>query len=191
MALCMLGGITPAQAQYVASTKGDVNLRASASTTAAKVGTLAKEDLIPCLEFLDGWYKVEYNGKPAYVSESVTRTWDTMIPAEIYNKNLTSNMAKDKIRFQGDITIEPVDKDHVLITENWMRENLPAETVCYLADVNEGVITATHSGMWIDADIPVATIKEEFSALEKPLPVGFDEFNNTIFFNGSEFSEFE
>lgn len=50
----MLGGITPAQAQYVASTKGDVNLRASASTTAAKVGTLAKEDLIPCLEFLDG-----------------------------------------------------------------------------------------------------------------------------------------
>lgn len=58
MALCMLGGITPAQAQYVASTKGDVNLRASASTTAAKVGTLAKTDLIPCLEFLDGWYKV-------------------------------------------------------------------------------------------------------------------------------------
>lgn len=179
-------------AQYVASVKGNVNLRASASTSAAKVGTLAKGDLRPCLEELDGWYKIEFEGKPAYVSQSVTRTWDETIPTEIYKKGLTSNEPKDKIRFQGDLTIEPIDKSHVLITENWMRTNLPAETIYYLGEVKDGKILATYGGVsYVETDTPIATIKEELGKLDNPLPLGFDEFNMTIFFNGVEYSEFE
>lgn len=182
-----------AQSQYVVSSgKGSVNLRTAPSTTAAKAGTLTKSDLFPLVEALDGWYKISYNGKDAYVSQSVSTTCDAAIPEEMYNKSLGSNGPLDKIRFQGDITIERVDKTHALITVNWMRVNLPAETQYFLADVKEGQITATHGGVsYVEASSPVASIKNELSELEKPIPVGFEEFNNTIIFNGAEYSEFE
>ncbi len=58
-----------AQSLYVSSMKGNVNLRTAPSTTSAKAGTLKSTDLLPCIEELDDWYKVSYNGKEAYVSK--------------------------------------------------------------------------------------------------------------------------
>lgn len=181
-----------AQDQYVTSMKGNVNLRTAPSTTSAKAGTLSGDELLPMVEELDGWYKVDLNGKTAYVSQSVATVCDAVVPEEMYNKNLSSNGPLDKIRFQGDIIIEPIDKTHVLITVNWMRVNLPAETQYFLADVKDGRIIATHSGVsYVDASSPVADIRNELFDLEKPVRMGFDEFNNTIYFDGAEYSEFE
>lgn len=181
-----------AQSQYVMSTKGDVNLRTAPSTTAAKAGTLTKADLLPCLEELDGWYKVELNGKEAYVSQSVSSVCDAVVPEEMFGKDLEANAPLDKIRFSGSICIEPVDKNHVLVTTNWMRVNLPAETCSCLAEVNDGRIVATHGGgTWIDASSGLAAIMDEVSPLEKGIPVGFDEFNGTIYFDGGEYSEYQ
>lgn len=181
-----------AQDLYVSSMKGNVNLRTAPSTTSAKSGTLSKGELLPLVEELDGWYKVDCNGKTAYVSQSVATMCDAVIPEEMYNKNLTSNEPLDKIRFQGDIFIEPVDKTHVLITVNWMRVNLPAETQYYLADVKDGKIVATHSGVsYVEASSSLSDIESELSVLGKPVRMGFDEFSNTIFFDGAEYSEFQ
>ena len=181
-----------AQSLYVSSMKGNVNLRTAPSTTSAKAGTLKSTDLLPCIEELDDWYKVSYNGKEAYVSKSVTTTCDAIIPEGMYNKDIQSNGALDKIRFQGSIYIEPVGKTHALITVTWMRVNLPAETQYYLADVKDGKIVATYSGVsYVDSSTPVSDIKDQLSQLDTPIPVGFGEFNNTIYFDGAEYSEFE
>lgn len=181
-----------AQDQYVSSMKGNVNLRTSPSVSASKAGTLAKSDLLPLQEELDGWYKVDFNGKTAYVSQSVATVCDAVVPQEMYGKSLSSNAPLDKIRFQGDILIEPVDKAHVLITVNWMRVNLPAETQYFLAEVSNGKITATHSGVaYVEASSPVDSIKEELFQLDNPIRVGFDEFNGTIYFDGAQYSEYE
>lgn len=94
-----------AQSLYVSSMKGNVNLRTAPSTISAKAGTLKSTDLLPCIEELDDWYKVSYNGKEAYVSKSVTTTCDAIIPESMYNKDIQSNGALDKIRFQGSIYI--------------------------------------------------------------------------------------
>lgn len=181
-----------AQDQYVTSMKGKVNLRTAPSTTAAKAGSLSGGELLPLVEELDGWYKVDCNGKAAFVSQSVAATCDAVIPVEMYNKNLDSNGPLDKIRFQGDILIEPVDKTHVLVTVNWMRVNLPAETRYFLAEVTDGKIVATRGGMsYVEASSPLSEIEGELPVLEKPVRMGFDEFSNTIFFDGAEYSEFQ
>lgn len=181
-----------AQSLYVSSMKGNVNLRTAPSTTAAKAGTLSKAELLPCLEELDGWYKVDINGKEAYVSQSVATTCDAVIPKEMFKKTLTSNEPLDKIRFQGSINIEPVGPAHALINVNWMRMNLPAEDTYYLAEIKDGRIVATHEGVtYVDSSEPLSEIKEKLSQLDSPIPVGFDEFNNTIFFKETEYSEFE
>lgn len=192
MALAACAFCVSAQDQYVLSSNGNVNLRVSPTTSAAKAGTLSRFSPVPLVEELDGWYKVEAEGKTAYVSQSVTNVCDALVPKEIYGKNLTSTDALDKIRFQGDITIEAVDNSHALITVNWMRLNLPAETEYFLADVKEGRITATHSGIsYVDCSSSPSSIREELFELDHPLPVGFDEFNTTVYFNGGSYSEFE
>ncbi len=181
-----------AQSQYVSPMKGNVNLRTEPSTTAAKAGTLSKAELLPLLEELDGWYKMDINGKEAYVSQSVTTTYDAVIPKEMFRKNLTSNEPLDKIRFKGSINIEHVDPAHALINVNWMRVNLPAEDSFYLAEIKDGMIVATYGGAtYVESSEPLSEIKEKLSLLDSPIPVGFNEFNNTIFFKGSEYSEFE
>ena len=181
-----------AQSQYVLPIDGNVNLRTAASKTAAKAGTLTASDLLPCLEELDGWYKVNYDGKDAFVSMSVARTCDAIVPEEIFGKDLGSAKAWDKTRHQGLIKITRIDQDHAFIQMEWMRVNLPAESYSYIATVKDGKITATHSsGVWVDPDRPLNEILNDLYPLEKQIPVGFDEFNNTIFFNGAEFSEYE
>lgn len=181
-----------AQSLYVTPMKGNVNLRTAPSTAAAKAGTMTRSDMLPLVEELEGWYKVDHNGQTVYVSQSVSTTCSAEIPEEMYGKDFTSNGPLDEIRFQGFLTIKPVDKDHVLITVNWMRINLPAEMLYFLADVKDGKIVATHGGAsYVEADSPVATMKEELGELEKPIPVGFGEFNNTIYFDGAEYSEYE
>ena len=181
-----------AQTMYVTPIKGNANLRTAPSASAAKAGTLSKVDLLPCIGELDGWYKVDFNGKEVYVSQSVATTCDAVIPQEMYNKDLSSNGSLDKVRFQGSITISPVGSANALITVTWMRVNLPAEDTYYLADVKDGRIIATYGGAtYVDSDTPLAQLKKELNFLDKPIPVGFDEFNNTICFNGAEYSEFE
>ena len=181
-----------AQTSYVTSAKGNVNLRTAPSKTAAKAGTLKATDMLPCLDMLDDWYKVDLNGKEVYVASSVATVCDAVIPSEIFKKDLTSNSPLDKIRFQGSICIEPVDNGHVLITVNWMRVNLPAEATYYLADLKDGTITATHKGgMWVDPDSSIADITKEMSPLANPVRVGFDEFNTTIYFDGASYSEYQ
>lgn len=181
-----------AQSLYVTPMKGNVNLRTAPSTTAAKAGTMTRSDMLPLVEELEGWYKVDHNGQTVYVSQSVSTTCSAEIPEEMYGKNLTSNGPLDKIRFQGDITIEPIDKNHVRIMVGWMRINMPAEMLYFLAEVKDRKIVATHGGAsCIEAGSPIDTMKEELYELEKPIPVGFDEFNNTIYFNGAEYSEYE
>lgn len=181
-----------AQSLYVLSSNGNVNLRTAPSKSAAKAGTLTYGELAACVEELDGWYKISYNGKDAYVSNEVSTTCDAFIPQEMYKQDIKSSRALDKIRFQGSLRIDPIDKTHVMITTEWMRVNLPAETTCYLAEVKDGMITATHAaGTWVDCDSPISAIMEEMFPLDKTIPVGFDEFNNTIYFNGGEYSEFE
>lgn len=181
-----------AQSLYVTPMKGNVNLRTAPSTTAAKAGMMTRSDMLPLVEELEGWYKVDHNGQTVYVSQSVSTTCSAEIPEEMYGKDFTSNGPLDEIRFQGFLIIEPVDKGHVLITVNWMRLNTAAEMQYFLADVKDGKIIATHGGASCpDADSPIATIKEALDELEKPIPVGFDEFNNTIYFDGAEYSEYE
>jgi len=194
-AVCVLAAVVgaAAQSQYVSSMKGNVNLRTAPSTSAAKAGTMTAADLLPCLEELDGWYKVDFNGKPVFVSQSVATTCDAVVPEEMFGKDLTSSRPWDKIRHQGSIRIDKIDSNHVFIHMDWMRVNLPAESWSYLATLKDGRIIATHSsGMWVDSeDRPLKDILEEVSPLDKPVPVGYGEFNNTIYFNGAEFSEFE
>ena len=189
-----------AQSQYVSSTKGNVNLRTSPSTTAPKAGTLAAADLATLIEEVeapngnwdDGWYKVDVNGTQAYVSRKVATTVEATIPKEMYNKMIDSNEGADKIRFQGYIEIVPVDKAHAIININWMRVNLPAEEYCYIADIKDGKIIATHRKYGSsDASEGLSAIMEAATKLDKPIPVGFSEFNNTLLFNGIEYSEFE
>lgn len=181
-----------AQDMYVTSAKGNVNLRTAPSTSAPKCGSLTTAELLPVEEEVDGWFKVSLNGKTAYVSNTVAATYDAVIPKEVYNVTLTSNGARDRIRFQGSLEIAPVDRTHVLVTVNWMRLNLPAETVYYLADVREGRITATYSGTgYVEPTASLSSIKAEMSELSTPIPLGYSEFNNGVYFDGAEFSEFE
>ena len=185
-----------AQSQYVFTSKPSVNLRQTPSTTGAKAGSLTKGQLIPLVEqdWESGWNKVLFNGKDAYVSQSVSDVCDAAIPQEMFGKTLDSNAPANKVRFQGSITINPVGKRNAVIEVTWMRMNLPAETYNYLADVNtDGTVVATHQLMtsWVDTDQPLETIMEDADKLDSVIPVGFGEFNNTLYFNGWVFSEFE
>lgn len=192
MAALLASSACMAQTLYVHSNDGNVNLRTAPSKTAAKAGTLAKAALLPCVEELDGWYRVINDGKEAYVSQEVASTCDAIIPEEMFGKEISSSEPLDRIRFQGSLLIEPIDAAHALITTTWMRENLPAETSCFVADRKDGTLVATHAaGTWVDATSPLADIMEEMSTLDTPVPVGFDEFGNTIYFDGAVYSEYE
>lgn len=79
-----------------------------------------------------------------------------------------------------------------MIHTDWMRVNLPAESQSYVAELKDGKITAKYScAKYVDEGKPLKEILNEMEKLEKPIPMGFDEFNNTLYFNGGEFSEFE
>lgn len=126
------------------------------------------------------------------MSRKVATTVDAVIPEGMYNKSLDSNYGADKIRHQGSIEIVPVDKTHALINITWMRVNLPAESYCYIADIKDGRIIATHQKYgYGDASEGLAALMEEAGELDKPMPVGFSEFNSTLIFDGIEYSEFE
>lgn len=182
-----------AQTSYVSSMKGKVNVHSLPTTTATKVGTLTESDLMPCLDEIDGWYKIDFNGKVAYVSQSVASTCDAEIPAEMFGKDITSTGPWDKIRHQGTIRIDKIDGTHAAIHMEWMRVNLPAESYTYIAEIKDGKVVAKYSsGIYIDTDRPLKEIMEEMGEpLDKPIPVGYDEFNSTLYFNGAEFSEFD
>ncbi len=181
-----------AQEQYVYSTKGNVNIRTAASASAAKGGTLKKGEMFPLMEATNGWYKINVNGKPMYISQSVATICDAVIPTEMFNKSIDSNKGADKIRFQGSIEISPIDKTHALINITWMRVNLPAESYCYIANVKGGRIIATHRRFeWGDASEGLKSLMENADKLDTPKPVGFDEWNNTLIFDGILYSEFE
>lgn len=189
-----------AQDRYVASSKGNVNLRTAPSTTASKAGILSPSDLLPLIEEVDaasgnwdeGWYKVDANGKVAYVSRKVADTCDASVPEGLYKRSLTSNRGLDKIRFQGSMEILPYDKTHALINITWMRMNLPAEDYCYIADVKDGKIVATHQKYgYSDESEALADILEAAQALDHPMPVGFNEFNEALIFDGIEYTEDE
>lgn len=85
----LLVGLYAIQAQslYVSSMKGNVNVRTAPSTAAAKIGTLAATVLVPCIEELDGWYKIEFNGKEGYVAQAVATTCEANIPLEMFGKS--------------------------------------------------------------------------------------------------------
>lgn len=182
-----------AQSLYVSSMKGSVNVRSAASTAAPKIGTLSKDDLIPCLEELDGWYKVDLNGKVGFVSQSVASTCDAVIPDEMFGKDIESSEPWDKIRHQGTIRLDKIDQNHVAIHMDWMRVNLPAESTTYIAEIRDGKVVATHcAATWVDTERPIKAILEDMGQpLEKPIPIGFNEFGNTIYFNGAVFSEYD
>jgi uncharacterized protein YgiM (DUF1202 family) len=189
----MLIGINVASAQsmYVTPMKGNVNVRTAPATSAAKAGTLTESDLMPLLDEADGWYKIDFNGKEAYVSQSVASICEAIVPSEIFGKDLASSEPWDKIRHQGTIRIDKIDKDHAFIYMEWMRVNLPAESYSYMAELKDGKVLATYGcGIYIDSDRPLNEILEEMSKLDKTIPVGYDEFNNTLYFNGAVFSEY-
>lgn len=176
---------------YVSSMKGNVNVRTTPSTTAPKAGSISPSDLVPCIEELNGWYKIDFNGKEAYVSQSVASTCDAVIPDEMFGKDIESSEPWDTIRHQGIISLTKYDNNYVLISMEWMRVNLPAESLNYLATLKDGKVVATHLISYADASTPFSEIMEGASALDKPIPVGYGEFNNSIYFNGAEFSEFD
>lgn len=181
---------------YVTSTtNGNVNLRTSPSKNAPKAGTMAASDLLPCLEEIgdydNGWYKVDYNGKPAYVSNTVSTTVNAVIPEEMFGKSLESTMPWDKIRHKGFIELTKIDNGHAIIGMDWMRVNLPAESIYYLATIKDGKVVATHQIEYTESSTPVSEIMKNASALDKPIPVGYDEFQNSLYFDGLEFSEFD
>lgn len=176
---------------YVSSMKGNVNVRTAPSMTAPKVGSISPADLVPCIDELDGWYKIDFNGKEAYVSQSVASTCDAVIPDEMFGKDIESSEPWDKVRHHGMISLTKYDNSHVLISMEWMRVNLPAESLNYLATLKDGKVVATHLISYADASTPFSEIMESASVLDKPIPVGYGEFNNSIYFNGAEFSEFD
>lgn len=185
-----------AQAMYVASTKGNVNLRSAPSTTAAKVGQMTEADLLPYIDMVgdgeNGWYKVDNNGKEAYVSVSVSTTVDAEIPDEMFGKSIDSDKPWDKIRHQGSIQISKIDDNHAIISMDWMRVNLPAESYYYLASLKDGKVVATHQILgYADKDTPMAEIMENADDLDKPIPVGFEEFNCSLIFEGLTFSMYD
>lgn len=180
-----------ASAELVGTNRNSVNLRSKPSTTAPVAGKLEKTTLLPCTGALDGWYEVEVDGKKAYVSESVAFVCDDIVPEEMLGKSLDSTGPVDKIRFQGSIDFNKLNNKYVLITVTWMRTNLPADTWNYLAEYVDGHLTATHRmPVYVDTDQSIDQIIAEGDKLDTPLPVGYDEFNNTIYFMGT-FSEFE
>lgn len=192
LAITLACACSNAQSLYVLSLKGNVNLRTAPSTSAPKAGTLKSDELLPWLDESDGWYKVDYNGKEAYVAQSVSAICEAVIPDGIYKKDLSSTRPLDKIRHSGTIRIDPIDNSHVLISVCWMRINLPAEMSSYLASVKDGKIVATHAaGTYIDPEAPLSDIQNEVFPLDKPIPLGFEEFNNTIYFDGAQYSEYE
>ena len=182
-----------AQSTYVTSMKGNVNVRTAPSTTAQKAGSLSTSDLVPCIEELDGWYKIDFNGKDAYVAQSVATTCDAVIPDEMFGKDIESSEPWDKIHHQGTIRLDKIDQKHAAIHMEWMRVNLPAESSTYMSEIRDGKVVATHCvSTWIDTDRPVKEILEDMGEpLEKTIPVGFNEFDNTIYFNGAVFSEYD
>ena len=182
-----------AQSMYATSMEGNVNVRSLPTTSATKVGTLTESDLMPVLDEFDGWYKIDFNGEDAYVSQSVATTCDAEIPAGMFGKDITSSEPWDKIRHQGTIHLNKIDDRHAVIHMDWMRVNLPAESYTYVAEIKDGRVVATHgSGTYVDTERPLKEILEEMGdPLEKPIPVGYGEFNNTIYFNGAVFSEYE
>lgn len=183
-----------AQSTYVSSMKGNVNVRTTPSTTAQKVGSLSTSDLVPCIEELDGWYKIDFYGKPAYVSQSVVSTCDAVIPEEMFGKDIESSEPLDKVRHHGFFGMEKIDDSHAAIHMEWMRVNLPAESSTYIAEIKDGKVIATYGvGIYVVTDgRSIKEIIEEMGEpLAKPIPVGFNEFDNTIYFNGAVFSEFD
>lgn len=181
-----------AQSSYITSMKGNINVRTAPSPTAQKIGSLSTSDLVECLDVLDGWYKIVFNGKEAYVAQSVAANYDAVIPDEMFGKDIDSSAPWDKIRCQGTIRLEKIDNSHASIYMEWMRVNLPAESFTYIADIKDGKVIATHGvGMYVDTSRPLGEIMQEMGEpLKKPIPVGFDEFGNAIYFNGASFSEY-
>lgn len=195
IAICLGFSIWGASAQsmYVSSMKGNVNVRTAPSKTAPKAGSISTADLVPCIEEVDGWYKIDLNGKEAYVSQSVAATCEAVVPDEMFGKSLESSEPWDKIRHHGFFSLEKIDNNHAAIHMDWMRVNLPAESSTYIAEIKDGKVIATYGvGTHVDTKRPLKEILEEMGEpLAKPIPLGYDEFGNTLYFNGAKFSEYD
>lgn len=186
-----------AQSMYVTTQeKNEVNVRTSPSTSAEKVGTMSPADLLPYLDetgdYATGWYKVDFNGTEAYVSKFATCTVDAFIPDEMYGVYIGSDAPWDKTHTNGTIYLERAGDGNAIITMEWQRTNLPAMGYYWLATVKDGTVVATHQVIsYVGGSTPMEEIMELAEPLEKPLPVGYDEFQNTLFFNGLSFSQYE
>lgn len=108
----------------------------------------------------------------------------------MYNKDIQSNgFGQDP--FPG-IHIYRTGRQDTRVDHGNLDESQPpgGDTILS-AEVKDGKIVATYSGVsYVDSSTPVSDIKEQLSQLDTPIPVGFGEFNNTIYFDGAEYSEF-
>lgn len=181
------------QTYYAFTEKSSVNLRANPSTNSAKVGSIKKGEMIAIEDTDDfNWYKTEYNNQTAYVYAQLVEVCDAVIPTSLYNTEISSVKAWDRIRVEGTIQITPISSSHAIITMGWMRVNLPYETWNYLAEIKGGRITATHqlSPFFLYEGQTLEDILKDDSAsiLSKQIPMGYREFKGTIFFNDATFS---
>lgn len=185
------------QSQYAFTSKPSVNVRVSPSTTAAKIGSLAKGVMVPLVEadWETGWNKVEFEGKTGYVAQSVSDVCDAVVPAEMLGKDITSAEPLNDVYLQGSICITPFDKEHAVIQLEWMRKNLPAVSWHYLADLNsDGSITATRlldMGWEDNPSGGYEYLKEASESLDTPIRVGYDEYNGTLYFDGTVYSLYD
>jgi cell wall-associated NlpC family hydrolase len=69
--------------QSVEITANKLNVREDMTIEAPILGTLNQEALVDTLALTDGWYKISYSGKPAYISADYTEVVENYIPGRI------------------------------------------------------------------------------------------------------------
>lgn len=79
-----------------------LNVRASASTSGKKLGTLSQGTVLTLEEYVDGWYRIDYNGVTGYVSAQYITVIDHLDPTKESTSTISgSEIASEVLKYVG------------------------------------------------------------------------------------------
>ena len=78
-----------------------LNVRATASASGKKLGTLSQGAVLTLEEYVDGWYRITYNGSTGYVSAQYVTIIDHLESAEESNTATGADIAATALKYVG------------------------------------------------------------------------------------------